>query len=54
LQVTGTNGDKEAGNFGPTVLPTNGCFRDPGNEIIEVEYDLYTGTPGTSRNLMGL
>ncbi len=54
LQVTGTNGDKGSRQLWADGFTDQWLFRDPGNEIIEVEYDLYTGTSGTSRNLMGL
>lgn len=54
LQITGTNGDKGSRQLWADGFPDQWLFRDPGNEIIEVEYDLYTGTAGTSRNLMGL
>lgn len=54
LQVTGTNGDKGSRQLWTDGFPDQWLFRDPGNEIIEVEYDLYTGTAGTSRNQMSL
>lgn len=54
LQITGTNGDKGSRQLWMDGFADQWTFRDAGNEILEVEYDLYTGTTGTSRNLMGL
>jgi len=54
LQITGTNGDKGSRQLWTDGFSELWSFRDPGNDIIEAEFDLYTGTSGTSRNLMGL
>lgn len=54
LQITGTNGDKGSRQLWFDGFSDQWSFRDPGKDIIEVEFDLYTGTSGTSRNLMGL
>ena len=54
LQITGTNGDKGSRTLWSDGFPDQWLFRDTGNEIIEAEYDLYTGTPGTSLNTMGV
>jgi hypothetical protein len=54
LQITGVNGDKGSRQLWTDGFPDQWLFRDTGNDIIEVEYDLYTGTAGVSRNLMSL
>ncbi|HMK06612.1 MAG TPA: T9SS type A sorting domain-containing protein, partial [Flavobacterium sp.] len=54
LQITGVNGDKGSRQIWMGDLTTDWEFRDGGNDIFEVEFDLYTGTAGTSRNQMGL
>ena len=55
LQITGTNGDKGTRELWPDGFADAWAFRDTGNNILEIEFDLYTGnTSGTSLNTMGL
>ena len=55
LQITGTNGDKGSRAMWYDGFVDAWEFRDPGNEIIEIEFELYTGnTAGTSVNTKGL
>jgi hypothetical protein len=55
LQITGTNGDKGSRQLWYDGFEDQWSFRDAGNDILEVEYDLYTGnTTGASLNTMGL
>lgn len=54
LQITGTNGDKGSRTLWYDGFIDQWEFRDVGNEIIEIEYDFYTGTSGASLNTMGL
>jgi Secretion system C-terminal sorting domain len=51
LQLEGTNGDKGSRNIWWNDFPSLWSFRDSGKNIIEVEFDLFTGTAGgTSEN----
>jgi Secretion system C-terminal sorting domain len=55
LQIEGTNGDKGRRNMWQGGLADQWSFRDAGNDIIEVEFDLFTGTAGgDSNNTKGL
>ncbi|MFM2266217.1 MAG: hypothetical protein RLZ77_1637 [Bacteroidota bacterium] len=55
LQIIGTNGDKGSRQLWYDGFADIWSFRDAGNEIIEIEFDLYTGnTSGTSVNTKGL
>ena len=55
LQITGTNGDKGSRQLWYDGFADLWSFRDAGNDILEVEFDLYTGnTSGTSVNTKGL
>jgi hypothetical protein len=54
LQITGTNGDKGSRQLWYDGFADQWSFRDAGNDILEVEFDLYTGnTSGASLNSMG-
>ncbi|RZJ35873.1 MAG: T9SS type A sorting domain-containing protein [Flavobacterium sp.] len=52
LQLTGPNGDKGSRFMWQTGLPAMWASRTVGNNILEVEYDFYTGDPTTSVNTM--
>ena len=55
LQIEGTNGDKGRRNMWQGGLADQWTFRDAGNDIIRVEFDLFTGpTGGESNNTKGL
>ncbi|MFY8212969.1 MAG: T9SS type A sorting domain-containing protein [Flavobacterium sp.] len=55
LQITGTNGDKGSRQLWYDGFADIWSFRDAGNEILEIEFDMYTGnTSGTSVNSKGL
>jgi len=54
LQMIGTNGDKGSRNMWFEYFPEGWADRTAGNDIVEVEFDLFTGTPGVSKNRMGL
>lgn len=55
LQITGTNGDKGSRAMWYDGFVDAWEFRDPGNDIVEIEFELYTGnTAGASVNTMGL
>lgn len=54
LQMTGTNGDKGSRNLWFEAFPDGWADRTAGNDIVEVEYDFYTGTPGASKNRFGI
>jgi len=55
FQIEGTNGDKGRRNFWLDGFPDQWSFRDTGSDIVEVEFDLYTGnTSGTSVNTKGV
>lgn len=54
LQIIGTNGDKGSRNLWPEVFPELWAERTAGNNIVEAEFDFYTGTPGESKNRFGL
>lgn len=54
LQMIGTNGDKGSRNMWFEYFPDGWAERTAGNDIVEVEFELYTGTPGASKNRMGL
>ncbi len=52
LQLTGPNGDKGNKIMTQAGLPAFWAARTPGNNILEIEYDFYTGGPTTSLNNM--
>lgn len=55
LQITGTNGDKGSRNLWFEVFSDLWPERTAGNDIVEIEFDLFTGTAGgTSVNRTGL
>lgn len=54
LQITGPNGDKGNRFFWKTGLSTAWANRTAGNNIIEIEYDFYTGDATVSKNNMRL
>lgn len=55
LQIEGTNGDKGRRNMWQGGLAEQWSFRDPANNRIQVEFDLYTGAGGgDSYNTKGL
>ncbi|WP_309642569.1 T9SS type A sorting domain-containing protein [Flavobacterium sp.] len=55
LQIDGTNGDKGRRNMWQGGLADQWAFRDPANNKIQVEFDLYTGDgSGLSNNTKGL
>ncbi len=55
LQIEGTNGDKGRRNIWQDGLANQWAFRDAGNDIIRVEFDLFTGpTGGVSNNTKGM
>ncbi len=55
LQIEGTNGDKGRRNMWQDGLANQWAFRDAGNDIIRVEFDLFTGpTGGDSNNTKGM
>ena len=54
LQITGTNGDKGSRNLWYGDFTTSWDFRDAGTNIIEAEFELYTGTTSASYNRMGV
>ncbi|HEX9980899.1 MAG TPA: T9SS type A sorting domain-containing protein [Flavobacterium sp.] len=50
LQITGPNGDKGNRFMWQEGLDMAWAARTAGNDIIEMEFDLYTGDPTTSKN----
>lgn len=55
LQIEGTNGDKGRRNMWSGGLADQWAFRDPANDYIQVEFDLFTGAGGgESNNTKGL
>jgi len=54
LQIIGTNGDKGSRFVWLGGLPTSWGARTAGNEILEFEYEFYTGAGGGSNNLAGV
>jgi hypothetical protein len=55
LQIEGTNGDKGRRNMWQGGLADQWAFRDPENNKIQVEFDLFTGAGGgESNNTKGL
>ncbi len=55
LQIEGTNGDKGRRNMWSGGLADQWAFRDPANDRIQVEFDLFTGAGGgDSNNTKGL
>jgi len=54
LQIIGTNGDKGSRYVWLGGLPTSWGARTAGNEILEFEYEFYTGAGGGSNNLAGV
>lgn len=55
LQITGTNGDKGSRNLWFEVFSDLWPERTAGNDIVEIEFDLFTGAGGgTSVNRTGL
>jgi len=54
LQIIGTNGDKGSRYVWLGGLSSSWATRTSGNEIIEFEYEFYTGAGGGSNNLAGV
>ncbi len=54
LQLTGPNGDKGNKIITQAGLPEFWAMRTAGNDILEIEYDFFTGAPTTSLNNMRL
>lgn len=54
LQIIGTNGDKGSRYVWLGGLPTSWGARTAGNEILEFEYEFFTGAGGGSNNLAGV
>ncbi|NHM06823.1 T9SS type A sorting domain-containing protein [Flavobacterium sp. CYK-4] len=55
FQIEGTNGDKGRRNMWFDGFSDQWIFRGEGNDILEIEFDLYTGnTSGTSLNTKGV
>ncbi len=50
LQIEGTNGDKGRRNMWQGGLADQWAFRDPENNKIQVEFDLFTGAGGGESN----
>jgi hypothetical protein len=54
LQIIGTDGDKGERYVWLGGFPTIWAARNPGSEILEFEYEFYTGAGGGSKNLAGV
>lgn len=54
LQITGTNGNWGSRNLWFDGFADAWAERTAGNDIVEVEFEIYTGTPGASKNRMGI
>ena len=54
LQITGPNGDKGQRFMWKDGLNTAWAARTAGNNVIEVEYDFYTGPTSDSRTQIGI